>query len=582
MKMLAKGLTSVFFPGVLVASVANYAMPASADSEKADWPFAGADLHNTANASKEHKLGPRNVGNLAVKWIFDTVGFVSATPAVVDGSLYVTDWGIGEAGGYIYKIDAATGTLIWQHKISEFTGNLNSVSRNTPAVHGNFVVFGDQAPPATVIAIDTDGNFKWKTVIDNHFLSSVTQSPVIYRDEDKHKQGKVFVGTASRLEEGWSRTNPGYKRTFRGSINALDLQTGQLLAQTYMSPPPTDSTIEGYTGTSVWGNTAAVDTERNSLYIGTGDNYSIPVLVTPPTPLDPADYVDAVVALDLDTLKIKWARRFGFGPQNRDTWSIGCPAGQQTAPVPPYCYIPVGYDWDFAGGPNLYTVKGDGKSIEILGAGQKSGWYRGLNPDDGTVLWATPVGPGGTLGGMEWGSATDGSQVYVAIANNGHKTYGPFGSPNSDPFAPLAGYPLYQSSPTSNGGAWSALDARTGAINWQVPVPGYDSHSPPTGPVAALGFSAVTVANGVMYVSSTAGDMVALDASSGATLWKYTVPGLPNPAGGSFGATNASAPAVVDGAVYWGAGYARFGGVLGRDAEHHLYAFSVPDHDHDR
>jgi polyvinyl alcohol dehydrogenase (cytochrome) len=85
-----------------------------------------------------------------------------------------------------------------------------------------------------------------------------------------------------------------------------------------------------------------------------------------------------------------------------------------------------------------------------------------------------------------------------------------------------------------------------------------------------------------MYVSSTAGDMVALDASSGATLWKYTVEGLPNPAGGSFGATNASAPAVVDGVVYWGAGYARFGGFLGRDAKHHLYAFSAPDRDRDR
>jgi polyvinyl alcohol dehydrogenase (cytochrome) len=359
------------FPAVLIASVANYAMPAAADSEKADWPLAGVDLHNTSNASKEHKLGPGNVGKLAVKWIFDTVGFVSATPAVVDGAVYITDWGVGEAGGSIYKIDATTGTLIWQHKISEFTGNPASVSRNTPAVFGRFVVFGDQAPPATVIAIDTDGDLIWKSVIDQHFLSSVTQSPVIYRDEDSHKRGKVFVGTASRLEEGWSRTHPGYIRTFRGSMNSLDLQTGQLLAQTYMSPPPTDSTIEGYTGTSVWGNIAVVDTKRNSLYIGTGDNYSIPALVTPPTPLDPADYVDAIVALNLDTLKVKWARRFGFGPENRDTWSIGCPAGQATAPVPTYCYIPVGYDWDFAGGPNLYTVRGNGKSIDILGAGHK-------------------------------------------------------------------------------------------------------------------------------------------------------------------------------------------------------------------
>ena len=182
-----------------------------------------------------------------MKWILDTVGNVSATPAVVDGSVYVTDWGTNESGGYIYKIDATDGSIIWRHQISEFTENPNSVSRNTPAVQGDFVVFGDQAPPATVIAIDTQyGNLIWKTIIDEQFLSSVTQSPVIY-------QGKIFVGTASRLEEGWSLRHPGYIRTFRGSINALDLQTGKVLAQTYMSPPPpTGSLIEGYTGTSVW------------------------------------------------------------------------------------------------------------------------------------------------------------------------------------------------------------------------------------------------------------------------------------------------------------------------------------------
>jgi polyvinyl alcohol dehydrogenase (cytochrome) len=394
----------------------------------------------------------------------------------------------------------------------------------------------------------------------------VTQSPVIYG-------GKVFVGTASRLEESWSRTHPGYIRTFRGSINAIDLLTGKVLEQTYMSPAPTNPTVEGYTGTSVWGNTAVVDSKRNSLYIGTGDNYSIPATLTSSDPLDPNDYVDSMVSLDLNTLKIKWARRFGFGVGYRDTWSIGCPPGQMVAPVPSYCYIPVGYDWDFAGGPNLYTViDQDGKSVDVLGAGQKSGFYWALNPDDGSVRWGTAVGPGGTLGGVEWGSATDGSQIYVAIANNGHLFYGPPGSTSTDPYAPDNGYPLSQLYPTFNGGAWSALDARTGAINWQVPVPGVDSKSG----LAALGFSAVTVANGVMYASSTAGDMVALDASNGKTLWKYTVQGIPNPAGGFYGATNASAPSVVDGVLYWGAGYARFSGLLGRDAQNHLFAFSVP------
>ena len=553
---------SVLFPTIL-ASAAICATPACAGGQ--NWPFAGGDLNNTANASTENKISVNNVSKLAVNCIFDTVGDISATPAVVEGNVYVTDWGTGEAGGYIYKIDAASGTLIWKHQISEYTGNPASVSRNTPAVQGDIVVFGDQAPPATVIAVDKqNGNLLWKTVIDNHFLSSVTQSPIIF-------QNKVFVGTASRLEEGYSRSHPGYIRTFRGSIASLNLQTGKLIAQTFMSPSPSPSiNTEQYTGTSVWGNTAVVDTKRNSLYIGTGDNYSIPTGIQY---LDPNDFVDSIVALDLDTLQVKWAKRFGFGAGSTDTWSIGCPPGQSSGQVPSYCYLPVSYDWDFAGGPNLYTVKSGGKPVDILGAGQKSGWYRALNPDDGTVLWSVPVGPGGTLGGMEWGTATDGSQVYVAIANNGHKNYGPGdGTQYTDPFAPPGGYPLYQKSTSFNGGAWAALDARTGKINWEVPVPGINSKSG----LAALGFSAVTVANGVMFASSTAGEMVALDGSSGKMLWTYTVEGLPNPSGGSYGATNASAPAVVGGAVYWGAGYARFSGFLGRSAKHHLYSFSVP------
>ncbi len=41
--------------------------------------------------------------------------------------------------------------------------------------------------------------------------------------------------------------------------------------------------------------------------------------------------------------------------------------------------------------------------------------------------------------------------------------------------------------------------------------------------------------------------MNVLDAQTGATLWSFD-------AGGSV----ASAPAIVDGAVYWGAGYSRF------------------------
>ena len=77
-----------------------------------------------------------------------------------------------------------------------------------------------------------------------------------------------------------------------------------------------------------------------------------------------------------------------------------------------------GPDYDFGSAPNEITYKdGHGKPQTIIGAGQKSGIYYALDPDTGATLWETQVGPGSSLGGMEWGSASDGQRIYVAIAN---------------------------------------------------------------------------------------------------------------------------------------------------------------------
>jgi polyvinyl alcohol dehydrogenase (cytochrome) len=58
----------------------------------------------------------------------------------------------------------------------------------------------------------------------------------------------------------------------------------------------------------------------------------------------------------------------------------------------------------------------------------------------------------------------------------------------------------------------------------------------------------MSVANGVVFAPSLSGDMVALDASNGKTLWKFA-------SGGSV----VDGPSIVDGVVYWGSGYGHFG-----------------------
>ena len=163
-------------------------------------------------------------------------------------------------------------------------------------------------------------------------------------------------------------------------------------------------------------------------------------------------------------------------------------------------------------------------------------------PRTGATVWATLVGAAQNLGGIQWGSATDGHHVYVAESDYYH-----------------AGYPI-PSGQTLTGGSYAALDAATGKILWQVPVSGVDPLDSEHRTAAAM--AAVTASNGVMYAADMGGDLVALDGETGATLWKY-----------STGASVNAGPSIVRGKIFWGTGYMELG--VGT-ANNKLYSFSVP------
>ncbi len=348
----------------------------------------------------------------------------------------------------------------------------------------------------------------WKTQLDPLAAASVLSSPVVAGT-------LVIVGTSSSEKSRSSQA--GYTPRFRGKIQALDLTSGSVVWSFTTVPP-------GYTGGAVWGNNIAVDVTRNTVFAGTGNNYTVPGMVSTclqaaggnPTKqhacLDPADFVDAVIALDLTTGAPKWAQStVGF-----DTWLSAC--GNKPGHGLP-CPTPAGGDADFASQPNLYITRINGRSQKVVGAGQKNGMYWAFDPDTGAILWSTLVGPGGGDGGIKWGSAVDGNAIYVA-SRNGNKI--PF---NLGPPANLTGW---------RGGSWSALNPATGAFLWQVPV-GLNAPQP----VGAAG--AMTVANGVVFAAALSGEFVALDALTGATLWTFN-------AGGAIEV----APSVVNGHVYGG------------------------------
>jgi polyvinyl alcohol dehydrogenase (cytochrome) len=507
-----------------------------AASPSSGWSMGGHDLSNTRSNPDQKAITADNAGKLATKWTFTTHGDVSATPAVVNGAVYFPDW-----GGYINKVNAANGAFIWQKKLSDYGYNsaADLVSRTAPAVVGNVLYIGDQgggssipggAQPGRVLAIDAgNGDLLWATAINPSFFTIITEAPVV-------RGGVVYVGAASS-EENAAAFIPGYVCChFRGSFSALNAATGQVLWTTYMVPADADFSDGAYSGGAIWGSTPAIDAASNTVYVTTGNNYSVPDSAkdcqdnhgTPAQCLDANDHIDSILALDMTTGQIKWAT----GVQGFDDWIVSCIPGLPGNPNPCPTATP-GPDFDFGSGPNLFTVKmKSGVTKKMVGAGAKSGIYWGLDATTGEILWSTEAGPGSTLGGIEWGTATDGKRIYVAEAN----------------FARLA-YPHDASLP--HWGSFAAIDPATGAVLWQT--------SDPSG---GNDLGAVSVSNGVMYGGSMSGHMYALDAANGKVLKDLV----------GQGASNAGPAISNDGVVYWGNGYARFG--LGAPSTT-FYAFSL-------
>jgi polyvinyl alcohol dehydrogenase (cytochrome) len=537
------------------------------DDQPSEWTRGGQNLKNWRNQD-ETKISPHNAAKLKTKWVFTTGGDVSATPAVADGVVYFPDF-----AGNFYAVDARTGRQLWHHQLADWTGVAGDFARNDPTVHKNMVILGDQAgnnafwngskfvgDGAKVIAVDANTGKKiWVTQVDPFPTTMVTSSPVVYNDV-------VYVGIASAEENAASVVGTPCCVS-RGSMVALDVHTGKKIWQTYMVPD--NGGVKGfYSGGGIWDSTPVIDPKRNSVYVGTGNNYSVPITVEScfaqnnnnPNCTDPKDFFDSIVALDLDTGKIKWAHRAMF----YDAWNVNCieiiTPPSTIAPGPgPNCPVPPGPDFDFGGnGPNLFSIaSGHDRDDrrDVLGIGEKSGIYWAVDPKDGSIIWKTQVGPGSSLGGIEWGTAFDGKRIYVPIANL-------YGIP----------YALQPSGGEINGGSWAALDPATGKFLWQTSVPGNCSSVIPNVTPGCMGLGPASVANGVVFAASmdlnpAAPTMFALDAATGKILWSFVA-----------GSSVIAGPAIAGNSIYWGSGYGHFGPTLGTP-NNKLFAFSIGDDD---
>jgi polyvinyl alcohol dehydrogenase (cytochrome) len=482
--------------------------------------FAGADISNSrgmVTPSSATQLNTKTASKLALKWSFQPAGGVSATPTVESAGLYVPDW-----AGYLYKLNPATGALIWKHSIGDYFYS-GAVVRTSPAIgaRGELIIGNSYGPNGEVASVNrTTGAKIWSTSLSTNAQAEITGSPVIYG-------GVVYVGVTSG-EEYYVLSHAGYVPSFRGMLVALDERTGKVLWQYFTVPT-------GYAGGGVWGSNPAIFTPGHSVIFATGNNYLVPAAVSTcytkagsdisaqVACMDPANHIESLIALDLTTGAEKWTRHVG----GADTWNGFCPnAG---------CPVPAGHDQDFGSAPNLIADKsfvgepddrGGKAQGYIVGAGQKNGVYWQINPFNGGLFNATTTGPEQIL----FGSAVDLNNrhiVMVAQQNSGHSTF------------TLTG--LNGVTKTWNSGAWGALDTRTGKMVWQIPAPGNDLTNPSYGGMAP---GPVSYSNGLMFAGSTSGVIAAVDAMTGKTYWTY-----------STGTTVESGPAIFNDTIYWGTGY---------------------------
>jgi len=461
---------------VLVAGLAVALLLAPSVAAAEDWPMYGRDLqHSFTNSAS--LINPSNAMLLTPSWDFATGDVVSASPAVVNGVVYVGSW-----DGFFYALDAATGTLKWKFQVDcqstvqpipaqcpggpsapqdRATTDGGLITSSAAVVDGRVYFAGGK----TMYCLNaTDGSLVWKKVIcgnpeapscesDAADPTRIFSSPAVFKR-------RVFIGHTTDGTNG-----------YRGSIVSLNARTGKLRRRFEVDPTldaggnPVRGPGRNRGCGGVW-SSGAVDERKRLVFFGTADcGFDAP----PP-------YHEAILALRAGSLKVKWAYR----PRAGDT-----------------C------DFDFGASANVIDLGGN----TWVGAGGKDGTYYVLNRltrnRGGELVWQANVVFGGYSGGFIGSTAFDGQRVYGATG------FGEVGNPSGvcDPSNPRD---TVTQQPTMH-----SFDPTARTVPWE------ENGSP--------GVGASSVANGVVFVGSGAPNSLrAFDAGSGMLLSTLPMQGAVN------------------------------------------------------
>lgn len=441
------------------------AIPTASPATGPSWLNWGNDAANSRYAP-QGGLTAADLPRLKLKWAFGFEGITTARvqPAMAGGKLFVAS-----DNAELHAMDPKTGCVYWTYKAEFGVRSALTVGPYKSGTQTGYAVFfGDQR--ANAYAVDTiTGKQIWKRKVDEYPTAAITGSPTV-------QDGKVFVGVQGLQEEGSGGRGTTACCRFRGSLSALNADTGAVVWKTYLVDEPklrgTGSRGQeayGPAGGSIW-SSPTVDMRRRTVFVSTGNAYADPV----------QPMTDAIVAMDIDSGKVKWS----YQGTEKDNWLGGCGArnGGNLG-----CPEVQGPDFDFSASPLLATSG----NRQILVTPQKSGIAHALDPDTGKVLWTYRFGQGSGLGG-QWGGATDGQSIYFGVGDG----------------------------QSQNPGGVRAVKLADGMEIWSVPGPNPRLCAGQQRCASGQG-GAVTLIPGAVLAGSHDGGLRAYSTADGKVIWQF-------------------------------------------------------------
>jgi acido-empty-quinoprotein group A len=452
------------------------------------WPTYNGDYSGKRYSTLD-QINAGNVSSLTLAWAFQTHGAaIKSTPLEVNGILYFS------VPDNVWAVDARYGRRIWHY---ERKSEGDHIGHRGLAMYKNWLYF--TTPDAKLVCLDAkDGTVRWIVELaDSKLEYFSTMAPLVIRDH-------VIVGVSGDVTD-----IPGF-------LEARDPETGKIQWRWNTEPEP------GQPGSETWPKdgdairhgggmtwmTGTYDPDLNLLYWGTGNPN--PVLAGEGRPGDNL-YTCSIVALNPDTGKLAWY----FQPSPHDV-----------------------HDWDAVETPILFEAEFKGKPRKLLAQASRNGFFFVLDRATGEHLVTSEFID------QTWASGIDSRGRPIAKAEATPTPDGALVEPGSDgstnwmapSFNPQSGlfyvnarrlFSIFYNTVEGKAEGWGgrdrnlwanstlrALDYRTGKIVWNHELGDGES-------IAGI----LTTAGHLLFSADNSGNLLALDPTTGKTLWHLNMGG---------------------------------------------------------